>query len=127
MIFQRYVGGDKKVIKEKRLLKIATHLNPQDVPESERKDPNQIKDCVTNTDAYLRDNCEISFEGDYSNQKNCKSMTVRTSAKKDFAITSKDKFIVKASSEGTQKGDVMVNGYGKARNQNVLKNLTIYL
>ena len=43
LIFQRYIGGDKKVMKEKKVLKVMTHLNPQDLPEAERGDPEKIK------------------------------------------------------------------------------------
>ena len=126
VIFQRYAGEQKKIVEEKRILKIKTNLNPQDLPDSERGDPNLIQDCVTNTDSYLRDNCESSFEGDYSNQKNCKSITVRTSAEKEFAINAKDKVVIKGSGEDDEKGDITVNGYSKSRNQNVSNELTVH-
>ncbi len=125
VVFERYAGKEKKVVQEKRVLKIKTNLNPQDIPEGERKDPKLINDCVTNTDSYLRDNCEISFEGDYSNQKNCKSITIRTSPEKDFAINSKDNVVIKSSGTGQQKGDIKVSGYSKARNQNVSNELAV--
>ncbi len=126
VIFQRYAGQEKRMVEEKRVLKIKTTLNPQDLPDGERGDPNLIQGCVTDTDTYLRDNCEISFEGNYSNQKNCKSITVRTSSKKDFAINSKDNVVIKGSSDDNQKGDIKVNGYSKSRNQNLANSLTVH-
>jgi len=125
LIFQRYIGGDKKVVKEKKVLKVMTHLNPQDIPEAERGDPEKIKDCLTNTDNYIRDSCEASFQGDYSNQKNCKSLTIETSSKKDFAINAEGMKVSKGSNDNNS-GDILVSGNTKGKEQGVLNNLTTY-
>jgi prepilin-type N-terminal cleavage/methylation domain-containing protein len=125
IIFHKPVGKNKKPAIITRNIFINTNLYPQDVPEAQRGNPQKIKDCLTDTDTYQRNSCEDIFEGNFSDQKKCKSITVEAASSSKPAITAVGSVLVEKNVNLNQEGNIDISGGVKANNQVTEESFTI--